>query len=101
MTQMPGNGDHRLLRRLMTYVVIGIPMLLGGCAATGSGERVILHERTGEVVVLEPLIAAIQARHPIATEPAVVDRVLRAVHVQQEERLLQRLLAGAPPPVRV
>jgi len=100
MTQMPGNGVHRLLRRLMTYFVIGIPLLPGGCASPG-GERVILHQRTGEVVVLEPLIAAIQARHPIAMEPAVVDRVLRAVHVQQEERLLQRLLAGTPPPVRV
>ena len=102
MTQTPRHGDHRLpVRFLMMGVVIAVCMIMGGCASSERHQHVTIHEGPGEAVVLEPLTTATPARHPVAIEAPVVDWILRAVHVQQEERLLQRLMTGQPPPVRV
>ena len=99
---MQSHGDHRLLWRVLTaFFLIVAPTLSGGCASSDRGERVAVREGPGEAVVLEPLTAATPARHPVALEQTIVDRILRAVHVQQEERLLQRLLAGPSSPARV
>jgi hypothetical protein len=100
MIHLPRHGERLLWRFLMTCFLIAGPMMTG-CASSDRGERVTIHEGPEAAVVLEPLTAANPARHPVAMDATVVDGLLRAVHVQQEERLLQRLLTGAPPPVRV
>lgn len=42
-----------------------------------------------------------QAAHPITLEPAIITRVLGGVLIQEQQRLLQTLLAGEPKPDRV
>ena len=100
LSPMQGHRHHRHRWLLLTTSFVVAVCISGGCASTDRG-RMAVHEGPGEAVVLEPLTAATPARHPVAIEAAVVDRILRAIQVQQEERVLQRFLAGPTPPARV
>ena len=44
---------------------------------------------------------SIQATHPITLTPTLIAQILRGMEVQDQERGIQRLLAGPPPPVPV
>jgi hypothetical protein len=59
---------------------------------------VTVHEGAYDVVVLEPLSGETPARHPAFIEQRVMETILRGIYVQDDERLLQRLLSGRMPP---
>jgi hypothetical protein len=62
---------------------------------------VLVHEGAYDVVVLEPLSSEIPAQHPVFIDQRVMETILHAIYVQDDERLLQRLLSGRTPPTTV
>ena len=44
---------------------------------------------------------SIQATHPIGLDPLLIAQILKGIEVQDQERGLQKLLIGPPPPVPV
>lgn len=62
---------------------------------------VVVHEGAYDVVALEPLSRQPPARHPVFLDQEVIETILRGIHVQDDERLLQRLLSGRTPPTAV
>ena len=44
---------------------------------------------------------SIQATHPIGLDPLLIAQILKGIEIQDQERGLQKLLIGPPPPVPV
>ncbi|MBA2251794.1 MAG: hypothetical protein H0W13_03670 [Nitrospirales bacterium] len=51
--------------------------------------------------MLEPLSSESPARHPAIIDQRVMETILHGIYVQEDERLLQRLLSGRLPPSAV
>lgn len=58
----------------------------------------MVHEGAYDVVVLEPLSSETPARHPAVIDQRVMETILHGIYIQEDERLLQRLLSGRMPP---
>lgn len=75
--------------------------LTGGCASP-SRQQVLIHESLQGAVYLESAPdPSFQATHPISLSPTILFRVLSGIHVQDNQRLLQTLVAGRPKPLPV
>jgi len=61
----------------------------------------MIHEGAYDTVVLEPLSSELSARHPVFIDQRVMEAILHGIYVQDDERLLQRLLSGQTPPTAV
>jgi len=72
---------------------------LSSCA--GAPPPILVHEGAYDVVMLEPRSREAQPRHPVTIEPGVMAAVLHGLYMEQDDRLLQRLLSGRTPPVAV
>jgi hypothetical protein len=86
--------------------------LLAGCLLFGGATviescsfpqpaPVIVHEGAYDIVALEPLSGRTPAQHPAFIDQTVMETILKGIYVQDDERLLQRLLTGRTPPSAV
>lgn len=95
--------DHRLsLTRqgIALIAAFAIGLAVTACLSPPK-PRAVIHEDLRGSVYLEAMPdGAVPASHPISLEPAVIARILRGIQVQERQRVLQTLVAGAPTPVR-
>jgi hypothetical protein len=87
------------IKRYLTCCLLMAGSSLSSCA--GAPPPILVHEGAYDVVMLEPRSHEAQPRHPVSIESGVMAAVLRGLYIEQDERLLQRLLAGRTPPVAV
>ena len=80
---------------------LALLFLVGTACGTTAPAGKFLDEDPGETVFLQTIPDhSIHATHPINLKPALLARVLKGIHVQdQGDRLVQRLLAGPSTPV--
>jgi hypothetical protein len=87
------------MARLVACFILGAGCFIGSCSFPPP--TVMIHEGAYDTVVLEPLSSEIPAQHPVFIDQRVMEAILHGMYVQDDERLLQRLLAGRTPPTAV
>jgi hypothetical protein len=87
------------MARLVACFILGAGCFIGSCSFTPP--TVMIHEGAYDTVVLEPLSSEIPAQHPVFIDQRAMEAILNGMYVQDDERLLQRLLAGRTPPAAV
>gem|GEM_PF-2264541 len=87
------------IKRFITCCLLMAGSSLSSCA--GAPPPILVHEGAYDVVMLEPRSREAQPRHPVTIEPGVMAAVLHGLYMEQDDRLLQRLLSGRTPPVAV
>ena len=85
---------------LVACLMLGAGSLISSCSVPRL-TPVLVHEGAYDVVVLEPLSSEIPAQHPVFIGQRVMETILHALYVQDDERLLQRLLSGRTSPTAV
>jgi hypothetical protein len=88
------------MARVGACLMLGAELLISSCSLQPLAP-VLVHEGAYDVVVLEPLSSEIHTQHPVFIDQGVMETILHAVYVQDDERLLQRLLSGRTPPTAV
>ena len=88
-------------RQTTIALVILLLGLLASCASTPKREAVIYEGRQGAVYLEALSPAAARADHPVTIDASTLGLVLSALYIQDEEGMLQSLLAGKAKPVRV
>jgi hypothetical protein len=78
-------------------LVLGAGALIGSCSLSQPAPMTV-HEGAYDIVVLEPLSSETSARHPAVIDQRVMETILHGIYIQEDERLLQRLLTGRTPP---
>jgi hypothetical protein len=81
---------HRGSFLLSTLCLIGT-----ACSSTATTGKAPLEDPRGTVSVQAISDQSIQASHPINLDPALIARVLSGLQVQEHQRALQEMLAGA------
>src|ERR1700682_406869 len=64
------------------------------CGTTAQSNKVLFEDPRGTVSLQTMSDQAIQARHPIALEPALIARVLSGMQVQQSRPLYEQTMTG-------
>ena len=83
-------------------LLLTLVCLIGTACTTNSPTRKVLSEDPRGTVALQTMTdQSIQASHPINLEPALIARVLSGMQVQERQRGLQEMLAGAASSVPV
>src|SRR5438067_10718906 len=88
------------MARVSACLMLGAELSISSCSLQRLAPTVV-HEGAYDVVVLEPLSSEIPAQHPVFIDQRVMETILHAIYVQDDERLLQRLLSGRTPPTTV
>ena len=71
------------------------------CSTTAPTGKILFEDPRGTVSLQAMADQSIQATQPIALEPTLIAQVLKGMTVQDQERGIQRLLAGRSSPVPV
>ena len=83
-------------------VVLVLFCLIGAACSTADRNAKILFEDPRGTVSLQSMPdQSIQATHPIGLDPLLIAQILKGIEIQDQERGLQKLLIGPPPPVPV
>ncbi|MDQ6733092.1 MAG: hypothetical protein M3Z35_03090 [Nitrospirota bacterium] len=88
------------MARLVACLILEAGCFLSSCSFPPPAP-VMVHEGAYDTVVLEPLSEEIPAQHPVFIDQRVMEAILHSIYVQDDERLLQRLLSGRMPPAAV
>ena len=76
-------------------------LAITACGTTAQTGKILFDDPRGTVSLQTISDQSIQANHPIDLEPALIAQVLSGMEVQDQERGVQRLLAGSSSPVPV
>lgn len=87
---------HTPLPILVLLCVVGT-----ACSTTDKNIRILFEDPRGTVSLQAMADQSIQATHPITLDPVLIAQILRGMEVQDQERGIQKLLIGPPPPVPV
>lgn len=87
---------HTPLPILVLLCVVGT-----ACSTTDKNIRILFEDPRGTVSLQAMADQSIQATHPIGLDPLLIAQILKGIEVQDQERGLQKLLIGPPPPVPV
>jgi len=97
---------HRPARgaALSRFLLLTLPLL--GLAGSGCGTaptvgKVLFEGPQGTVYLQHIPDRSFQASHPINLEPDLLSRILKGLQIQDQERVLQNLLAGPSAPISV
>ena len=83
-------------------VVLAILCVIGtACSTTAPTSTILFEDPRGTVSLQTMADQSIQATHPVTLEPTLIAQVLRGMEIQDQERGIQRLLAGRSSPVPV
>lgn len=85
---------------LVLTVCFAISLVATACISPPKPHVVIHEDPRGSVYLEDMPDGSFHATHPISLDSAVIHRVLRGVHVQEEQRVLQTLVAGRAVPVQ-
>ena len=99
-----GPAPQDVSRRLSYKPSIFIALLcvIGtACSTTAPTGKILFEDPRGTVSLQAMADQSIQATQPITLEPTLVAQILKGMTVQDQERSIQRLLAGRSSPVPV
>jgi hypothetical protein len=100
MVPAPQHVSRRLAYKpsvfLALFCVIGT-----ACSTTAPTGKILFEDPRGTVSLQAMADQSIQATQPITLEPTLIAQVLKGMTVQDQERGIQRLLAGRSSPVPV
>ncbi len=95
MSRRNRHGGHTLRSRTLWLLLLVTAAVGEGCAS--SPPPIVIHESAKASVYLEPLRGSgAPASHPISLGSPMLARVVAGLRVQQQEGMLQTLLAGTP-----
>ncbi|MDN5940867.1 MAG: hypothetical protein L0H94_03200 [Nitrospira sp.] len=100
MAPAPQHSTRRLPRKT-PIVLILLSLVFAACGTTTSPGKILFEDARGTVSLETMTDQSIQATHPVTLEPTLIAQILRGMEVQDQERGIQRLFAGPPPPVPV
>jgi hypothetical protein len=89
------------LPRKTSIALILLCLVFAACSTTTSTGKIIFEDARGTVSLQTIPSQSIQATHPVTLEPSLIAQVLRGMEVQDQERGIQRFLAGPSSPVPV
>lgn len=99
-----GSAPQHVSRRLSYKPSIFLALLcvIGtACSTTAPTGKILFEDPRGTVSLQAMADQSIQATQPITLEPTLIAQVLKGMTVQDQERGIQRLLAGRSSPVPV
>jgi hypothetical protein len=100
MTLAPPSRSRQ--RSCAASLVLPLLCLLGAaCSATDQNTKVLFEDPRGTVSLQTMPDQSVQATHPITLDPILIAQILKGIEVQDQERGIQRLLAGPSSPVPV
>lgn len=76
-------------------------LVFAACNTTDQNTKVLFEDQRGTVSLQTMSDQSIQATHPITLEPTLIAKILRGIEVQDQERGIQKLLAGSSSSVPV
>ena len=76
-------------------------LICTACSTTTPTDKIIFDDPRGTVSLQTISDRSIQANHPISLEPALLAQILSGMAVQDQERGLQKMIAGPSSPVQV
>lgn len=76
-------------------------LVVVACSATDQNTKVLFEDPRGTVSLQTMPDQSVQATHPITLDPILIAQILKGIEVQDQERGIQRLLAGPSSPVPV
>jgi hypothetical protein len=89
-------------RACAASLVLPLLCLVGAaCSATDQNTKVLFEDSRGTVSLQTIPDQSVQATHPITLDPILIAQILKGIEVQDQERGIQRLLAGPSSPVPV
>lgn len=91
---------HGIRVLLIGMFAMGLPHVLG-CFATPRVETTIHESPQGAVSLKEFSDPSVRADHPVSLEPSLLSKTLSGVHVQERKTIVESVLTGAIPFVRV
>lgn len=100
MAPAPQHSAQRLPRKT-SIVLILLCLVFAACNTTAPIGKILFEDARGTVSLQTMSGQSIQATHPITFEPTLIAQILRGMAVQDQERGIQRLLAGRSSPVPV
>lgn len=100
MTLAPPSRSRQ--RSCAASLVLPLLCLVGAaCSATDQNTKVLFEDPRGTVSLQTMPDQSVQATHPITLDPILIAQILKGIEVQDQERGIQRLLAGPSSPVPV
>ena len=99
-----GSAPQHVSRRLSYKPSIFLALLcvIGtACSTTAPTGKILFEDPRGTVSLQAMADQSIQATQPITLEPTLIAQILKGMTVQDQERGIQRLLAGRSSPVPV
>ena len=100
---MASAPQHSAPRRCgaTSLVLILLCLLSTACNTTTQNTKILFEDQRGAVSLQTIRDHATQATHPLKMDPALLAQLLKGIAVQDQERGLQRILAGPSAPVPV
>ena len=95
MAPSPQHSARKLSRKPSFFLTL-LCLICAACGTTAQTGKILFEDPRGTVSLQTMSDRSIQASHPINLEPALLAQILRGLEIQDQERGLQKLLAGPP-----
>lgn len=93
MTLSSQHWARRLSHRPSIFLAL-LCFISSACSTTDQNTKILFEDQRGMVSLRPMSDQSIQATHPIALEPTLIAKILRGIEVQDQERGIQKILAG-------
>jgi hypothetical protein len=100
MVPAPQHVSRRLSYKPSIFLAL-LCVIGTACSTTAPTGTILFEDPRGTVSLQTMADQSIQATHPVTLEPTLIAQVLRGMEIQDQERGIQRLLAGRSSPVPV
>ena len=100
MVPAPQHVSRRLSHKPSIFLAL-LCVIGTACSTTAPTGKILFEDPRGTVSLQAMADQSIQATQPITLEPTLIAQVLKGMAVQDQERGIQRLLAGRSSPVPV
>ena len=100
MVPAPQHASRRLSYKPSIFLAL-LCVIGTACSTTAPTGTILFEDPRGTVSLQTMADQSIQATHPVTLEPTLIAQILRGMAVQDQERGIQRLLAGRSSPTPV
>jgi len=100
MAPAPQHSARQLSHKSSIFLIL-LCFVVAACGTTAPTGKILFDDPRGTVSLQTMFDQSIQATHPITVEPALLAQILKGMAVQEQERGIQRVLAGRSSPVPV
>ena len=87
-------ANPRFTLRPISVLLVLLCFVIAACGTTGQTGKVLFDDPRGTVSLQTISDQSIQASHPINLDPTLLANILKGIGVQDQERGIQRILAG-------